>query len=113
MSNTPQSPRRRTFIGFWLPILDLVVSALGVAGVWFAPRETTRDSQNFSTFTIVLLALGVLGLWVTCLSGWRWYARVVAFLAGAIPVGVALSSIIFTGDMAIRFRWPWEKTPDQ
>ena len=118
MSDTTPAPRRRTFFGFWLPILDVVVSGLGVAAVWFLPRETTRDNQNFTTLIIVVLALVVLALWMICLSGWRWYVRVPSFLmlsllAGTVPVGVASSRIIFTGDMAIGVRWPWEKTPDQ
>ena len=103
-------PRRRTFFGFWLPLLVIAGAALGVATKWLVPRETTRDNQNFSTLAIVLLALLGLGLWVLSLSGWRWFVRVPALLLGVVAGGVTLSSIVFSGDMAVSFRWPWEKS---
>jgi outer membrane protein assembly factor BamB len=112
---TVEAPRRRrTFLGFWLPLSLLALYGLGAVVIWNLPDPPVdRAIRTSALEALTLLFIVLLALWFLAFSGVRWWLRLsVLALLVALPCGSIDGISHFSGNMVPIFHFRWQQSRD-
>ena len=111
------SPRRAMRQRPMVPAVIVLLATAVIALLWVVPsNEFARGYQVFYTAFAVLLALGLLGIWLCFLSDLSWTIRGSSLIAAVAIIAVFAGSVRrvdLTGDLVPIIEFRWEKAPQQ